>query len=127
MSDVNGTTPGEGQDAQAEAEALLEQLAGSVGLLPQEIPEGAEAPPEGMIGLPVVEQDGTQYVPVFMSEETLVGAGADPATAVSIPLAQLAAGWPDDDLWLAVDPGTDGGLALPPDVVRALPGFQRQE
>ena len=126
MSDVNGTIPGGDQDAQAEAEAMLEQLAGSVAFLPQEVPEGAEAPPEGMIGLPVVEEDGTSYVPVFLTEETLVGAGADPATAVSIPLAQLAAGWPDDDLWLAIDPGTEGGLALPPDVVRALPGFQGQ-
>ena len=40
-----------------------------------------------------------------------------------MPLAQLAAGWPDDDLWLAVDPATEAGVSLPPDLVRALPGL----
>lgn len=108
---------------QQEAQAMLTQLAASIALLPQELPEGAEAPPEGAIALPVMEQDGTQFVPVFTSQETLVAAGADPDQAVAVPLAQLGAGWPDEELWLAVDPGEEGGLALPPDVVRALPTF----
>lgn len=110
-------------EAQAEAQAVLTQLAASVALLPQEIPEGAEPPPEGAIALPVIEQDGTSYVPVFTSAEALASAGADPASAIEVPLAQLAAGWPDDELWLAVDPASEAGLTLPPDVVRALPGF----
>jgi hypothetical protein len=38
-----------------------------------------------------------------------------------VPVAQLAAGWPADDLWLAVDPATDHGVTLPPEVVRMLP------
>jgi hypothetical protein len=42
---------------------------------------------------------------------------------VEIPVVQLAAGWPSDDLWLAVDPSTPDGLTLPSDVVRALPGL----
>jgi hypothetical protein len=113
------TTP----DEQAEAHALLQQLATSTALLPQEIPEGAAPPPEGAVALPVIEQDGTQYVPVFTTQEALVSAGANPATALELPLIQLAAGWPDGDLWLAVDPATESGLTLPPDVVRALPGL----
>jgi hypothetical protein len=40
---------------------------------------------------------------------------------VSVPLVELAAGWPDDDLWMAVDPASEQGLTLPPDVVRLLP------
>ncbi len=110
-------------DEQAEARAILTQLAGSVALLPQEVPEGADPPPEGSIALPVIEQDGTQFVPVFTSEERLTEAGADARTAVPVPLVELAAGWPDDDLWLAIDPASDSGLTLPPDVVRMLPGL----
>ena len=108
---------------QLEAQAVLTQLATSMALLPQEVAEGAEAAPEGAIALPVIEQDGTQYVPVFTSQEALVSAGIDPATAIELPMAQLAAGWPAEDLWLAVDPATEGGVSLPPDLVRALPGL----
>ena len=110
-------------DDQAETQALLQQLASSTALLPQEVAEGAEPPPEGTVALPVIEQDGTQYVPVFTTQEALSTAGADPDQAIAVPIAQLAAGWPDGDLWLAVDPATDDGLTLPPDVVRALPGL----
>lgn len=110
-------------DQMADAQLVLQQLAASVAFLPQELPEGAEPPPEGAIALPVIEQDGTQFVPVFTSAQALATAGADPTTAVEIPVAQLAAGWPSDDLWLAVDPSTPDGLTLPSDVVRALPGL----
>jgi hypothetical protein len=110
-------------DSQAEAQALLQQLAATTALLPHEVPEGAEPPPEGSITLPVIEQDGTLYVPVFTTEDALVSAGADPATAVSVPLVERAAGWLDDDLWMAVDPASEQGLTLPPDVVRPLPGL----
>ncbi|QWZ08648.1 SseB family protein [Nocardioides panacis] len=114
----SGQGPG-GVDAQV----LLHDLANSMALLPQEaMPEGEE-PPEGAIALPVIEQDGTQYVPVFTSEEALRAAGADPATALQLPIAQLAATWPGENLWLAVNPATPEGLTLPPEVVRALPGF----
>jgi hypothetical protein len=104
-------------------QVLLHGLANSTALLPQEaMPEGEE-PPEGAIALPVIEQDGTQYVPVFTSEEALRAAGADPSTALQLPIAELAATWPSEDLWLAVNPATPDGLAIPPEVVRALPGF----
>jgi len=108
---------------QAEVQAVLLQLASSVALLPQDVLEGEEPPPAGAIALPVIEQDGTQYVPIFSSHETLAAAGADPTAALEVPIAQLAAAWPDDDLWLAVDPATAQGLTLPPDVVRSLPGL----
>ena len=50
-------------------------------------------------------------------------AGADPESALSVPLAGLAAGWPSEELWLAIDPASEDGLALPPEAVRALPAF----
>lgn len=106
-----------------DAEVVLQQLAASVAYVPQELPEGADQPPEGAIALPVIEQDGNQFVPVFTSPEALASAGADPTTAVEIPVVQLAMGWPSDDLWLAVDPSSPDGLTLPSDVVRALPGL----
>ena len=110
--------------AQAAAQEVLRELAGSVALLPQAPPvEGEEPPTEDAIALPVIEQDGTHYVPVFTSEDKMRAAGADPETALSVPLAGLAAGWPGEELWLAVDPASEDGLALPPDAVRALPAF----
>ena len=113
-----GTEPG-GVDP----EVLLHHLANSAALLPQQgAPEGEE-PPDGAIALPVIERDGTQYVPVFTSEEALRAAGADPSTALKVSIAQLGATWPSEDLWLAVDPATPDGLVIPPEVVRALPGF----
>jgi hypothetical protein len=106
------------------AQQILRELANSIALLPQEgPPEGGEEPPEGAIALPVIEQGGTQYIPVFTSEEALRAAGADPVTALRLPLAELAASWPGEDLWLAVNPSSEEGLTLPPEVVRALPGF----
>jgi hypothetical protein len=106
-------------------EELLRELATSMALVPQErVPQEPQADgqevPDGAISLPVIEQDGRRYVPVFTSEEALRAAGADAATALRLPVLQLAAGWPSDDLWLAVNPGSDDGLALPPEVVRAL-------
>src|SRR6188474_2096851 len=98
-------------EEQAQAQAMLQQLAASTALLPQEVPDGPELPPEGMVALPVIEQDGTSYVPIFTSEEALVSAGADPQQAVAVPMAQLAASWPAEELWLAVDPATDHGVS----------------
>ena len=119
---VDAATTAPGPEA-VDAQALLQELATSIALLPQEGLGEGEAPPEGSIAIPVIEQDGTQYVPVFTSEEALRGAGADPAPAVRLPLAELAAGWPADDLWLAVNPGSEDGLTLPPEMVQALATF----
>jgi hypothetical protein len=83
----------------------------------------ADDMPDGSLSLPVIEQDGTSYVPVFTSETTMNQAAPDIDGAVSVPVAALSANWPSDELWLAVNPGTEGGLTLPPDAVKALPGY----
>ena len=90
------------------------------------VPQAASAEgdlPDGSISLPVIEQDGTSYVPVFTSEATMAAAAPDIEDAVSVNAAELAANWPSDDLWLAVNPGTEDGLTLPPDAVRSLPTY----
>ncbi|MGW7487781.1 SseB family protein [Streptomyces sp. NPDC054786] len=111
---------------EANTQAALIELATSVALLPQAPPaEGEEERPEGAISLPVIEQDGNRYVPVFTTEDALLAAGGDLDAALRIPVVDLAANWPADDLWLAVDPSTEEGLALPPDLVRALPVFSQ--
>jgi hypothetical protein len=103
-----------------------QQAADSAALLPQAPAGEGEERPEGAIALPVIEQDGRRYIPVFTTEEALRAAGADPGTAVRIPVVELAANWPSDDVWLAVNPASEEGLGLPPDVVRALPVFAGQ-
>jgi hypothetical protein len=123
--DATGAGPAPGSESPGidagQAADVLRTLANSVALLPQ-APTPDEAP-EGALALPVIEHEGQRYIPVFTSEESLRAAGADPGTAVSIPVAELAAHWPSDDLWLAVDPASRDGLGLPPDVVRALPAL----
>ena len=81
------------------------------------------AAPDGSISLPVIEQDGTSYVPVFTSETTMASAAPDIEDAVSVSAAELGANWPSDELWMAVNPGTEDGLTLPPDAVRSLPVY----
>lgn len=71
----------------------------------------------------MIEQAGTSYVPVFTSEATMKQAAPDIDGAVSVPVAVLSANWPSDELWLAVNPGTEAGLTLPPDAVKSLPGY----
>jgi hypothetical protein len=116
----NATAPG----AEAgETAAVLHDLATSIALLPQVAPPEGEEQPEGAIALPVIEQDGQRFVPVFTSEDALRAAGADVGTALRIPIAQLAANWPEDDIWLAVNPASEEGIGLPPDIVRMLPMF----
>jgi hypothetical protein len=110
----------------ADSAAVLRNLATSIALLPQAPPVEGEERPEGAIVLPVIEQDGRRYIPVFTTEESLRAAGVDPETAVRIPVAELAANWPSDDVWLAVDPASEDGLGLPPDVIRVLPVFAGQ-
>ncbi|MER7660200.1 MULTISPECIES: SseB family protein [unclassified Streptomyces] len=111
----------------ADTQAALIDLANSMALLPQAPPvEGEEERPEGAIALPVIEQDGTRYIPVFTTEDALLAVGGDPESAVRIPVVDLAANWPADDLWLAVNPSSEEGLTLPADLVRALPMVTRR-
>lgn len=108
--------------AAGDTEAVMRAVAVSEVVVPQ-APGSGDGAPEGSISLPVVEQDGTSYVPVFTSEATMSAAAPDIEEAVTVSTAELAANWPSEDLWLAVNPGTDDGLTLPPDAVRSLPVY----
>ena len=109
--------------AAGDTEAVMRAVAASEVVVPQTAEASETDLPDGSISLPVIEQDGTSYVPVFTSESTMAAAAPDIDEAVSVSAAELAANWPSDDLWLAVNPGTDDGLSLPPDAVRALPDY----
>ncbi|WP_235609074.1 SseB family protein, partial [Frankia casuarinae] len=65
-------------------------------------------------------QDGTQFVPTFTSEQRLAEALPEVARYRTVQVAALGRIWPSDDLLLAVDPGSEGGIALPADGLRAL-------
>jgi SseB protein N-terminal domain len=119
----DAATDGTAADRAADTTEVLRGLATTIALLPQAPSPEGEEPPEGAISLPVIEHDGRRYVPVFTSEEALQSAGADMGSVLRIPIAQLAANWPSDDIWLAVNPASDDGLGLPPDLVRTLPAF----
>ena len=109
--------------AAGDTEAVMRAVANTEVVVPQaSIPPGDEAP-EGSLSLPVIEQDGTQYVPVFTSEATMNEAAPELEDAVAVSAADLGANWPSDDLWLAVNPGTPDGLTLPPDAVKSLPVY----
>jgi hypothetical protein len=109
--------------AAGDTEAVMRAVAASDVVVPQTGAGGEGAAPDGSISLPVIEQDGTSYVPVFTSESTMAAAAPDIDDAVAVSAAELGANWPSDDLWLAVNPGTEDGLTLPPDAVRSLPVY----
>jgi hypothetical protein len=108
--------------AAEDTESVMRAIATTEVVVPQAASADADLP-DGSISLPVIEQDGTSYVPVFTSEATMAAAAPDIEDAVSVNAAELAANWPSDDLWLAVNPGTEDGLTLPPDAVRSLPAY----
>lgn len=108
--------------AAGDTEAVMRAVAASEVVVPQ-APGAAGRAEDGSISLPVIEADGTSYVPVFTSEQTMAEAAPDVENAVSVSAAELGAHWPAEDLWLAVNPGTEDGLTLPPDAVRSLPVY----
>lgn len=100
------------QDDQA---GFLQALAHGEVIVPQLESAGSD------VQLPYVEEQGTRYVVAFSSEQRLADSGIDAESSVSMRGAELSAAWPsEDELWLAINPGTDQGVALPPDAVRAL-------
>ncbi|MGH8892250.1 MAG: SseB family protein [Actinomycetes bacterium] len=126
----NGNQPAEPTEsaiaagmAAGDTDAVMRAVAASDVVVPQSPSSPGDAVPDGSISLPVIEQDGTSYVPVFTSERTMHEAAPDIEEAVSVSAAELAANWPSEDLWLAVNPGTEDGLTLPPDAVRSLPVY----
>jgi hypothetical protein len=108
--------------ASGDTDAVMRAVASIEVMVPQAGPVEEDAP-AGAMSLPVIEQDGTSYVPVFTSEATMKQAAPDIDGAVSVSVAALGANWPSDELWLAVNPGTEGGLTLPPDAVKSLPSY----
>jgi hypothetical protein len=109
--------------AAGDTESVMRAVATAEIVVPQAAGADPAGVPDGSISLPVIEQDGTSYVPVFTSESTMATAAPDIEDAVSVKASELAANWPDDELWLAVNPGTEDGLTLPPDAVRSLPTY----
>jgi type III secretion system (T3SS) SseB-like protein len=109
--------------AAGDTEAVMRAVAGTDVVVPQTPSADGDDLPDGSIALPVIERDGTSYVPVFTSEDTMATAAPDIEDAVTVNAAELGAHWPSDDLWLAVNPGTEDGLTLPPDAVRSLPTY----
>jgi hypothetical protein len=109
--------------AAGDTDAVMRAVAGSEVVVPQAADVEQDDLEQGSISLPVIEQDGTSYVPVFTSQRTMNEAAPDIEEAVTVAAAELAANWPSEDLWLAVNPGTEDGLTLPPDAVRSLPVY----
>lgn len=109
--------------ASGDTDAVMRAVANSDVVVPQAAVAPGDEAPEGSLSLPVIEQDGTSYVPVFTSEATMNAAAPDLQDAVAVSAAELGANWPSDDLWMAVNPGTADGLTLPPDAVRSLPVY----
>jgi hypothetical protein len=126
IPESNGTMPIESAIAAGMASGDTDAVMRAVASIEVMVPQAGAADedaPEGAMSLPVIEQDGTSYVPVFTSEATMKLAAPDIGGAVSVPVAALGANWPSDELWLAVNPGTEGGLTLPPDAVKSLPSY----
>jgi len=109
--------------AAGDNDAVMRAVAGSEVVVPQAAEVNQEELDQGSISLPVIEADGTSYVPVFTSERTMNEAAPDIEDGVTVAAADLAANWPADDLWLAVNPGTEDAVTLPPDAVRSLPVY----
>ncbi len=100
-------------------EAALSTLAHSEVLVPAAT--NAEGPTPAALTLPVFEQeDGTELVPVFTTQERMEQAMPKMRRHHSVQLGALAHGWPSDNLSLVIDAGTPEQLALTAQGVRAL-------
>ena len=60
--------------AAGDTDAVMRAVAASEVVVPQAPGAGETDLPDGSISLPVIEQDGTSYVPVFTSEATMASA-----------------------------------------------------
>lgn len=99
-------------------QAALSTLAHSEVLVPAAT--DAEGPAPKALTLPVFEQeDGTELVPVFTTQERMEQALPRIRRHRSVLLGVLAHGWPGD-LSLVIDAGTPEQLALTAHGVRAL-------
>lgn len=103
-------------------QAALGALASADVLLPEVAPPAEQDGDPNMVRLPVAEQpDGTQLVPAFTSEAKLKNALPTISRFRLIRMATLGRLWPQGtNLVLAIDPGTDIGITLPEEGVRAM-------
>lgn len=129
MEDVRPTNPLEQAllDASSggDAEALFERLAHDELYLPAQgpPPRSGEGPmaADAEIALPVFEHEGERYVAAFTSEEQLRRGAPQVGRYVCATGADLAAVWPPGH-HLALNPGSDLGVAVSEHDVRALAG-----
>ena len=70
--------------ASGDTESVMRAVATAEIVVPQAPSTDADGVPDGSISLPVIEQDGTSYVPVFTSESTMATAAPDIEDAVSV-------------------------------------------
>lgn len=100
-------------------EAALSMLAHSEVLVPAAT--DGEGPAPKALTLPVFEQeDGTELVPVFTTQERMAHAMPRMRRHRSVQLGVLAHSWPSDNLALVIDAGTPEQLALTAQGVKAL-------
>ena len=69
--------------AAGDTDSVMRAVAASEVVVPQAPGAGETDLPDGSISLPVIEQDGTSYVPVFTSETTMASAAPDIEDAVA--------------------------------------------
>ncbi|MEV0277376.1 SseB family protein [Streptomyces sp. NPDC050610] len=102
--------------------AALDTLAGSDVLIP--VPDelsDAQEPDSGDVVLPIMEQPGgAQLVPVFTSELRMAELLPSISRYRMVPLGTLASQWPAEELSLAIDASSPGGLTLDAQGVRTL-------
>jgi type III secretion system (T3SS) SseB-like protein len=99
--------------------AALEALGGHDLILPQA--DAAETGEQREVTLPVIEQDEKSYVPAFTTVQKLSASLPAVTQSVSLPAVDLAAAWPSDELWLAINPGDEStSVALPSSAFRTL-------
>lgn len=109
--------------AGAEPAPLLDALRDSSVLIPAEQTGGPEE-----FEFPIIEHEGGQYVPLYTSQEQAAKGAPEQdgwLQATGADLAKMLAS--DPSTGIAVNPGGDLGVVLPPDTVAALrgPGEQR--
>ncbi len=100
-------------------DAALTTLARSEVLIPAAT--DAEGPGPKALSLPVYEQeDGTELVPVFTTQDRMEHALPQIRRHRSVLLGVLAHGWPSENLTLVIDAGTPEQLALTAQGVKEL-------
>ncbi|SNR34873.1 SseB protein N-terminal domain-containing protein [Haloechinothrix alba] len=71
--------------------------------------------------LPIYETDDRRCVMAFSSQERLADSGVDAVETITTTGTELSQAWPqDEELWLAINLGSESAALVPPDVMRAM-------